>query len=315
MTSENSSQENAINNSHNPEYSQINYKDIIRWTLPCWYEISWEESTPALIIKTHRNFVDKTSISPKAPIVSSFQDSLNVGGFSGDLNGNFGFNEVLKSRGETDEFFEHEIEIPNMRKVTEIACERCSGTGENEIADICIGCEGEGKEVEYIWDRADQISTSLNILACSLSLFDKNVDSTFPQLLTFEVASRRGYCGISGEISIPLKKWLASSPDKSHLTEIVSAMKTAYKKMYGQNIGIVREHSFDVRINDGGLIINCPGNACGIHPSDWHFKDGEGYKFSSHNVDTPAQQLTLLVGLASLHDIARKEISLSCTKL
>lgn len=309
MTSENPPQEKAIDNSRNPEYSPITYKDIIRGTLPCWYEISWEESPPTLVVRTHRDVAKEALISPEAPIVLAFQDSLNVGDFSGDLNGNFGFNEALKKRGEKDGFIEHEIKIPNIRKISEIDCERCDGTGEHDIFDICFGCEGEGKEIEYAWGRVDQISTSLNILACSLSLFDKKVDSAFPQLLTFEVASRRGYYGLAGAICVPLREWLVSSSDESHIFRSESAMKTAYRQMYRQNLGVVEKYSFRARINNGGLVVDCPGDACGIHPSDWHFRDGEGYKFSSHNVDTPAQQLTLLVGLASLHDIARKELS------
>lgn len=55
-------------------------------------------------------------------------------------------------------------------------------------------------------------------------------------------------------------------------------------------------------------MLNCPGNACGIHPVI-HWEEGEnGYKFSCHNVDTPMQQLTLLAGLATLHDKARQEM-------
>ncbi len=67
-------------------------------------------------------------------------------------------------------------------------------------------------------------------------------------------------------------------------------------------------HSFQADLkNGGGLCMSCPGDACGIHPSDWYDVGKEsGYRFSCHNTDNYMQQLTLLSGLACLHDLARK---------
>jgi hypothetical protein len=59
----------------------------------------------------------------------------------------------------------------------------------------------------------------------------------------------------------------------------------------------------------GGLIIDCPGDACGINPSGWsQISPDRGYKFGCHNVDTPAQQLILLIGLAVLHQEVDKTL-------
>ena len=56
-------------------------------------------------------------------------------------------------------------------------------------------------------------------------------------------------------------------------------------------------------------MFDCPGNACGIHPTEVDLRyDLGGYEFSCHNVDSPAQQMALIVGLAALHDMARKEM-------
>jgi len=77
-------------------------------------------------------------------------------------------------------------------------------------------------------------------------------------------------------------------------------------------LGSFDEYDFRayVRNDKGGLVFDCPpGNACGIYPSNWDMDKGRGYKFNCHNVDNAAQQITLLAGLATLHDYARKEIS------
>jgi len=64
-------------------------------------------------------------------------------------------------------------------------------------------------------------------------------------------------------------------------------------------------------LRKGGVVLDVPGNACGIYnppEHDYGLPRKEGCKFECHNVDSPMQQLTLLVGLAMLHDKARKEI-------
>ena len=53
--------------------------------------------------------------------------------------------------------------------------------------------------------------------------------------------------------------------------------------------------------------------ACGLNPSHDHMDIGQGYEFSCHNTDTPAQQLTLLAGLAALHDLVRKDMAATKT--
>ena len=61
--------------------------------------------------------------------------------------------------------------------------------------------------------------------------------------------------------------------------------------------------------DNGWLSIGCSGDRTGLHPSSFgSIGIGRGYQFSCHNVDTSMQQLTLLVGLATLCDKVRKEM-------
>ena len=53
------------------------------------------------------------------------------------------------------------------------------------------------------------------------------------------------------------------------------------------------------------LIIDCPGDACGIHP-DIYFEGVGGGSFGCHNVDQMFQQLSLLAGLSKVHSMARE---------
>jgi len=63
------------------------------------------------------------------------------------------------------------------------------------------------------------------------------------------------------------------------------------------------------RGENGSFFLSCPGNACDISTVDWwHRKSGEGHDLDCHNLDTPAQQITLLSGLAVMHEMADKDI-------
>ena len=118
---------------------------------------------------------------------------------------------------------------------------------------------------------------------------------------------------LGGEYSIPFVKWLATLFGTNSIPEMVKAMKIAYNRMLGL-------HKFDqfhflasVDYESGWLNVSCPGNACGLNPihgAGYDMKRGLGYEFDCHNVDTPMQQITLLAGLAALHDRARKEIKI-----
>lgn len=109
------------------------------------------------------------------------------------------------------------------------------------------------------------------------------------------------------KFSVALCDWfrkLGTGP----IPEMVEAMKIAYnhtQRIRGSSSVFYFRASIDY--SNGWLNISCPGNACGLNP--WHnaVHNTGGYEFADHNVDTPFQQLTLLAGLAALHDRARKE--------
>ena len=114
---------------------------------------------------------------------------------------------------------------------------------------------------------------------------------------------------LGGEYSKRLCYWMCLLWDqgKQNIVEMKDAMVVAYNKMLGKDS--YNEHSTwaEIAYNNGWLNTSCPGDACGLHPADFSIERGEGYRFTCHNVDNPMQQITLLAGLAALHDKARKE--------
>ena len=111
-----------------------------------------------------------------------------------------------------------------------------------------------------------------------------------------------------GDFSSLIINWLRKTNEThSILSSVRKTAIDAYTKMDGRKPDIFHDYDFRIALKNGRLIMDCPGNACGINPDEeWGEKDDRGYKFSGHNVDNPMQQLTLLAGLAALHDEARK---------
>jgi len=289
----------------------MDIKMITRKNIPCWYELSWRSKTPAIILRIHRDFLKEIKIDfQNAPIVKSLMNGFEFAEFSGDFEQDIGFNKVFKHGKEKDGFISFAAKIPKIKKLTDRKCWQCGGSGKDDLRDMeCLLCDGKGRDYIMDWHLAEAISASFSVLFMVLSFCEKDTSAPFPQLMTVETITRRDSHGgsLGGDVGISLRQWLISV---SHcgVPEITAAMKTAYGRMFELRY-YHRDFDFCVNVREcGGFTADCPGDACGIHPNDWYMRNGEGYQFTCHNVDTVGQQLTLLAGLAALHDKARKEI-------
>jgi len=284
--------------------------------IPCWYELSWEKKPPAIVFRIHKDFIKNSNLSSenldKFWLVKDLMDKFKFAEFSGDFNKDIGFNRVFKRRGEKDNFIEFLIKIPRVKKKTNETCPNCGGSGKSQYISLdrkCDFCGGTGKK--YDWDALSSyaISASFTVFTSLLKYCEKDTSAAYPQLITVDTITHYDSHGgsLGGEISIPLKQYLMSLGGKyEELSEITQAMKIAYKRM----LGFHRYNDADFKVSlreNGRFTADCPGNACGIYP-DWYDREDQGYKFNCHNVDNPEQQITLLVGLAALHDMARKGI-------
>jgi hypothetical protein len=60
----------------------------------------------------------------------------------------------------------------------------------------------------------------------------------------------------------------------------------------------------------GSFFFDCPGNATSVFTDEWwDVGENRGHTLASHNLDSPLQQVTLLAGLAALHDLVDKDSS------
>lgn len=288
-------------------------KVITRDTIPCWYELGWRTEDAAIVLRIHKEFISANPIAVDAPIVLGLKEEFGFSKFT-SFDEKFGFDDSFILANKQEGFLEFIAKLPAVKKETDEKCERCDGSGKDDF-DECLSCSGTGKKEFFDWQAANAISATLSVFS-ALARFPKiQTSALFPQLMTIQnLISRDGnrlYFGLAGEYSDFLARWMSSFGTHTEITEMIEAMKTAYNRM----LGLHEFHKFDfcARIDSdyGWLNISCPGDACGLNPvygADFNMKKGLGYDFVDHNLDSSAQQLTLLAGLAALYDKARREI-------
>lgn len=296
----------------------MDFRDITEKNISCWYGLSWQESPPAIILRIHKDFIEKFKTkhpSEEWPIVRMLEKEFGFEEFSANFDRDIGFERVFRHTGEKNGFIEYAAEIPIIQKLSNEPCLGCEGSGTDELrdGDPCLLCKGTGKKQVMDWHTADAISASFTVFTTILSPFNLQEDTyaVLPQLLTIKTITHKDMHGgsLDGEISIPLRKFLSSLGDNATIPEMIKAMRSTHERMFGVNDYDV--YSFKVYVRSSGTFIaDCPGNACGIHPSDWHLEEGKGYELSCHNVDTSGQQITLIAGLAALCDKARREMKI-----
>lgn len=289
----------------------ITYENI-----PCWYELSFRENYPAIVLRLHRDLVKQMPIVKNdVPFIASFIQEFKFNSFNGDLTGDFGFNgSFVRGQSKDDEFIELIVKIPTIKKPAG-KCTFCNGSGRDKyLRTECISCDGSGKGYDFDWQTAYAISASFTTFFHLISCPEQETSSSLMQLLVVQTITVRDMHGgsLGGKYGVSLVKWLGSlwASGNSEMHEMTNAMKVVYKKLF-KKVDVFDCHQTWAKVEDqrGWLNVSCPGDACGLQPSfDYSLREGRGYEFDCHNVDNPMQQITLLAGLAALHDKARKEM-------
>ncbi len=322
------------------EFAMLQYEDI-----PCWYDLSFDFTKPALMLNVHEDFLSKVSIPNEAPIINIMMQDYGFTSFAADLSGKeFGFNGAFKSVGIKEQFAIFSIDIPLFEKPVMKRCEACQGNGNTMFEALCPVCKGTKQERKYIpctFCEGDNyphchrcagggkelvVDSQRHLfyeISATLAVFfqimrqgiytGQHTTCSFHQLLEVETSIRKEMNGapLSGIYSIPLVNWLAGFSPNTHLSKVEKAMTCAHRKIFGKNSDLEKRDIWAaLGSGNGWLNISVPGDRCGIHPTHSSYslvnRGIQGYEFSCHNVDTPMQQLILLCGLAALCDMARK---------
>lgn len=273
---------------------------------------------PLLVVGIAEGMLPKLiDILPKHSWLDGCQKRLGeydiMANFLLDIEKPWGFRGVLNpyQRPGYTGIREYAIPIPQIEKDAG-ECENCEGAGETDDGWDCIHCNKTGRETAHDWDALDCISATLCVLGGILEMPAKEwltgVDTTRKQLLTVQTNFERGRAFIGATLSTTFGDYLRLISNRE-LPRVEATIRDVYVHMFPS---YRRFDDSDYRAfvrRNGQLIIDVPGNACGLYVAgdsmSLHEASGP-MKLSCHNVDGHHQQLALLSGLAALSGMARK---------
>lgn len=200
--------------------------------------------------------------------------------------------------------------------------------------DTLIRSEGVRGDYRYLrvelvkgsaYRIAEQLSELFSLLFAYASLSDVHCafDPDRQQLLRIQTGLRDGSDGsmamapIGGLAYAGLLDWIAmqrTTKNRQRLPVVEEAMWRACNafrtEKVARRIGPSTFSSFETRLEkNGSFLIQTLGNTCDVSTYEaWHRKTGEAHELGCHNVDSPVQQLSLIAGLAALHDVASKAL-------
>lgn len=253
-----------------------------------WYGLSFdaEGKTPAIRIHVLEANVDGLSDCIRK-IVHRYEDLL----FEWDLRRGFGVDTMVRNEGVCGSYRVLRAELVRSRA----------------------------------YRMSEQLSELFSILSAYAALPDSNCafDAERRQLLRIQMGIRDGTDGsmaiapIGGIAYAELLDWLALQYTKKgsrRLPKIEEMIWKACNALLTEKLpkrrGPSTFSSIETRIEDNGsFMLQTIGNTSDVSTYEaWNRKAGEQHEIGCHNVDRPIQQLSLLAGLAGLHDIASKEL-------
>lgn len=247
--------------------------------IPRWYEIGMKNKD-TLLIRIHKKALYLLGkLKPDSPIVVHTPKALRIPEFIFPTEKKWGFGEVLEKEEESKEWVSYNCRLP--------------------IVDF------KGDDRSHYAVRA-----TLQVLFIVLSFPDRETDCSMPQLIWIEgmgVEERIYGATIVATLTPTFVKFLSCSITEKMCRETEGAMRDAHSRLWpDKKINRLFRGDFNVVVRErGALHLNVPGNACGLDPDHHRYADGDGYRLLPHNTDGSTHQLTLLVGLAKLHDIAK----------
>ncbi|MBI3984758.1 MAG: hypothetical protein HY344_02335 [Candidatus Levybacteria bacterium] len=153
-------------------------------------------------------------------------------------------------------------------------------------------------------------STTLSLLFELLEREGKETDSVVQQHQTVNVMVNgigvpEGF-GLIAHLNPPLLSWLGENMSDPVSEVITDAMIKSFHKMYGSKPSIYDAREFYVDWQESGLLFTSVPRAF-FNTARGTVIPGMGYDMTTNNSDFPHQQLSLLVGLAKIEELATGE--------
>lgn len=213
--------------------------------------------------------------------------------FETELTRGFGINSLLTCEGSTDGYLVLRAEFTDTRQVRPIA---------------------------------EHVSMLLGLLNAFPHVYPNEFQSDPNYLQLYQLQSfvgesgQMGGCPLGGDTSVVLKEWVRRQQTKKRRKKsIEKAIFAVWNACASEMFRKVRRRgphsmsSIEFMIGDNGsFMLQTIGNTCDVSTVEWwQSREGEGHHLDCHNLDSPIQQMSLLAGLAALHDMASEDIDRS----
>lgn len=108
-------------------------------------------------------------------------------------------------------------------------------------------------------------------------------------------------------IAPALYPWIQSHPNNTRLLQVAEVMHKVYTVITGQSSLFKTDlREFRCRLaHPNRITLDIPGNAKSLDPEDAQLRLNTYTRMVPHNTNHPRDQLTLLAGMAAIHDLAR----------
>ncbi len=273
----------------------MEYINPIYHDQPAYFEVGVLEEGKGLILSAHRKFAESlkpVTADPHRPLFTGFEQNLQVRpmvSYVSEQRG-WGFGEVFTPLSEENDWVKWQCLFP------------------------------EGRELfstDSDWRARNELAASFRILTLMASTFQEKSDSNRNQLVQLDMTVTTdeyfNKAPISATLTPAFVRWLATQRPRISAPEVEKPMRTAYDRMSGWPTDESARFQCTYRApHFVNLII--PGQDAGLDPKDYGAnvdRNGavlhEGYTLLDHNVDTIVQQMSLLTGIAAMHDLARRD--------
>ena len=259
------------------------------WTdRPAVYELSFKDAS-VLLIRIHRLGMNKISAW-----------DINGSAMAQSHRTQFGFGPFVQPTGDKWGFRESLLLVPSSDPDWQVF--QCS---------LPVLAQGDENKWADVRSQMNAIRATLECVFTLLSLFDQVTNSKQHQLMVVEgmrVEPRTHGGSISIMFTPALVEWLLKFDDREKLPEVEKALFETYSHIRG-GPGSYGAREFRAHCRTPGrLYLSIPGSACELTPDVQlgHEEHVRGYTMCPHNIDSGMEQLTFLMGLARLHDLARQ---------
>ncbi len=183
-----------------------------------------------------------------------------------------------------------------------------------------------GSDVEYrfplVADRVEQIALTFKLVLIMLGHLEsteehQNRKSNSFQFLDIYTRTEYPAAGwghmVTGYVYPAFKRWLMELDDKKRRAAekaATTAIQSVWKALSDKDLRKYGSECCARISSDGRFTLVCFGNACDLsmYPETMNDDPDETANFSCHNLDSAPQQLSLLAGLAALHECAVTQI-------